>query len=120
VPERNRAPGNAVTVIVDAENVRRSQWPNLGRGELLELARAWAERTAHGDLVVFDGRPPEAAPDTVSAEPSADDWIAEHAPGAGAGVARRSIREGAAALAAEVRAHDPRSAFLRDLLGERE
>ena len=68
-----------VTVLVDAENVRRSRWPNLSRTELVERARAWA--MAHGmDLVVvFDGPPPEDAADLVAGEPSADDWLAEHA-----------------------------------------
>jgi hypothetical protein len=68
----------AVTVIVDAENVRRSQWPNLTREELVERAREWAAREAHRLLVVFDGRAPAAADDLVSAG-NADDWIAAHA-----------------------------------------
>ena len=45
--------------LVDAENVRRSQWPNLGREELVELVRAWADATGSNALVVFDGAPPE-------------------------------------------------------------
>jgi hypothetical protein len=61
-------------VVVDAENVRRSHWPNLGREELVERARAWAEREGHDLLVVFDGRAPEDAPDLVSS-PHADDEI---------------------------------------------
>jgi hypothetical protein len=44
-----------VTVIVDAENVRRSVWPNITRSELVELAEAWAEREGHRALVVFEG-----------------------------------------------------------------
>lgn len=107
-------------MIVDAENVRRSRWPNLGRGELLELARAWAERTGHGVLVVFDGRAPGAAPDTVSAEPSADDWIAENAAGHAPYWLVTSDRElrGRAGGGAERTVGG--GAFLRDLLGERE
>jgi hypothetical protein len=61
-------------VVVDAENVRRSLWPNLSREELAARARAWAEREGHELLVVFDGEPPEQAPDLVGA-PNADDEI---------------------------------------------
>jgi hypothetical protein len=57
------------TVIVDAENVRRSRWPNVSREELVDRTRAWAADRGLSSLVVFDGRAPEGA----------DDWIAEHA-----------------------------------------
>ena len=33
-------------VVVDAENVRRSRWPNLSREELVDRARAWATARA--------------------------------------------------------------------------
>jgi len=56
-----------VTVLVDAENVRRSLWPNIDRAELPELVEAWAEREGHRALVVFEG------------ETGADDWIARWA-----------------------------------------
>ena len=62
-------------VVVDAENVRRSLWPNLSHEELVERARAWAAREGHELLVVFDGEPPEDAPDLAGA-PHADDAIA--------------------------------------------
>jgi hypothetical protein len=68
-----------VTVLVDAENVRRSRWPNLSREELVEAVRAWGERTGRRVLIVFDGRAPEQADDLVGAGGSADDWLAEHA-----------------------------------------
>jgi hypothetical protein len=68
-----------VTVLVDAENVRRSRWPNLTREELVDRVRAWADRRDVDAVVVFDGRPPADAPDLVRGEPSADDWLAEHA-----------------------------------------
>jgi hypothetical protein len=68
-----------VTVLIDAENVRRSRWPNLSREELVERARAWATSTGHRVLVVFDGQAPERADDVVAAGGSADDWLAEHA-----------------------------------------
>jgi hypothetical protein len=44
--------------LVDAENVRRSEWPNIRKEELVELVRAWAEQTGSHALVVFDGKPP--------------------------------------------------------------
>jgi hypothetical protein len=64
-------------VLVDAENVRRSQWPNLSPAELVARARAWAVREGHGLLVVFDGDPPDEAPD-VEGSAYADDAIAAH------------------------------------------
>jgi hypothetical protein len=63
-------------VIVDAENVRRSLWPNLARHELVRRVRAWAGREGHDLLIVFDGSPPEDAPDLIGAA-SADDRIVE-------------------------------------------
>jgi hypothetical protein len=63
-------------VVVDAENVRRSRWPNLSREELVQRARDWASREGHDLLIVFDGEPPEVAPDLVGG-PSADDEIVE-------------------------------------------
>lgn len=67
-----------VTVLVDAENVRRSRWPNLSRLELVERTREWARATGNRVLVVFDGEAPELAADVVGAGGSADDWLAEH------------------------------------------
>jgi hypothetical protein len=61
-------------VVVDAENVRRSLWPNLSREELVARAREWATAEGHELLIVFDGGPPEEAPDLVGA-PDADDEI---------------------------------------------
>jgi hypothetical protein len=65
-------------VVVDAENVRRSLWPNLSPEELVDRVRAWARAEGHEALIVFDrGRwPGEAAPDVVAAPGSADDEIA--------------------------------------------
>jgi hypothetical protein len=70
---------NRVTVLVDAENVRRSRWPNLSREELVERVRAWADENSVDHLIVFDGRPPAEAPDLIAGAPTADDWLAEHA-----------------------------------------
>jgi hypothetical protein len=65
-------------LVVDAENVRRSAWPNVSKEELVARARAWAEREQADLLVVFDGDPPEDAPDLIgSGRRSADDVIAE-------------------------------------------
>jgi hypothetical protein len=64
-------------VVVDAENVRRSTWPNLSKEELVARARAWTAREGSDLLVVFDGDPPEVAPDLLgSGRRSADDVIA--------------------------------------------
>ena len=61
-------------VVVDAENVRRSLWPNLSRQELVARARGWAVREGHELLIVFDGEAPEDAPD-VRGSAYADDEI---------------------------------------------
>jgi hypothetical protein len=68
-------------VVVDAENVRRSIWPNLSAAELVARARAWAESEGHALLVVFDGETPEEAPDLVGSR-YADDAIAAAIEGA--------------------------------------
>lgn len=68
-------------VFVDAENVRRSQWPNLTPEELVERVSRWATDASVRAVIVFDG----TAPDVDPGEPndlvgtgweSADDWIA--------------------------------------------
>ena len=56
------------TVLVDAENVRRSRWPNLSREELEQLSRAWGATHGHEIVLVWEKR-----------GESADDWIARHA-----------------------------------------
>jgi hypothetical protein len=66
-------------VVVDAENTRRSQWPNVSREELVRRLRAWAEHDGHELLVVFDGAAPEDAPDLLGSR-NADDAIVELAP----------------------------------------
>ena len=63
-------------MVVDAENVRRSRWPNLSREELVRRTREWAALEGHELLIVFDGVPPEDAPDLVGSG-NADDAIAE-------------------------------------------
>ena len=52
------------TVLVDAENVRRSLWPNIAEDELEPLCEQWAEKNGHDVIVVWE------------ADRSADDRIA--------------------------------------------
>lgn len=52
------------TVLVDANNVRRSLWPNLSKAEVLERSHAWAEARDVEAEVVFDGR--ESADDRIA------------------------------------------------------
>jgi len=63
-------------LVVDAENVRRSLWPNISCEDLVGRAREWAKREGHDVLIVFDGEPPEQAPDLIGSR-SADDAIVE-------------------------------------------
>ncbi len=53
-------------VLVDAENVRRSVWPNLSREELVERVERWAEQEGVRAQVVFEGRG-ETADDRIVA-----------------------------------------------------
>ena len=65
-----------VTVLVDAENVRRSLWPNIGRGELVDLVERWAQQEGHKALVVFEGA--ESADDRIArwaADPEGPYWL---------------------------------------------
>jgi predicted RNA-binding protein with PIN domain len=43
------------TVLVDAENVRRSLWPNIAEDELEPLAERWADANGHEVIVVWEG-----------------------------------------------------------------
>jgi rRNA-processing protein FCF1 len=54
------------TVLVDAENVRRSVWPNIARAELEQLCHDWAREHGHDVIVVWEGA--ETADDTIAAE----------------------------------------------------
>ena len=71
-------------VLVDAENVRRSTWPNVEPPRLIERCRAWAERMGLSVELVLEGRGIEEEETyrltIVSAgEESADRWIARRA-----------------------------------------
>ena len=54
------------TVLVDAENVRRSVWPNIGRTELEQRCRDWARAHGHEVVVVWEGD--ESADDRIAWE----------------------------------------------------
>jgi len=73
-----------VTVLVDAQNVRRSLWPNLDAVELVERLGAWAADEGVQAFAVFDGPAPDATPHHAvdvagTAAESADDRIAAEA-----------------------------------------
>jgi len=51
-------------VLVDAENVRRSLWPNIPKGELQDLAAAWGDAHGHDVIVVWEGA--ESADDRIA------------------------------------------------------
>jgi hypothetical protein len=59
-------PSRRLTLFVDAENVRRSLWPNIPRDELVQLVDAWAEREGVRPVVVFEGA--ESADDRIARE----------------------------------------------------
>jgi hypothetical protein len=42
-------------ILVDAENVRRSLWPNMPGVELEERAKDWADERGHTVTVVWEG-----------------------------------------------------------------
>jgi predicted RNA-binding protein with PIN domain len=52
------------TVLVDAENVRRSLWPNMPGGELVQRSEAWGKQEGHDVRVVWEG--PESADDQIA------------------------------------------------------
>ena len=78
------------TVLIDARNVIRSRWPNVPERELVDHARAWAERHGHSLVIVFDGTAPggvvgaeELDERTIlvgSGAESADDWLIRETP----------------------------------------
>jgi hypothetical protein len=90
-------------VYIDGRNVQRSQWPNVSDEELLERARAWAERHGHEVVLVFDGEAPEGA--IGSGGESADDGLIREVPkhpGAWLVTSDRALRDAAAANAGRV------------------
>ena len=81
-PAKGRRAVEPVT-LVDAENVRRSQWPNIGREEIVELVLRWADATGAHALVVSTATRPTSEHPTVkvvgTTAESADDRIARDA-----------------------------------------
>ena len=67
-PERTAAATSGTSspliALVDAENVRRSTWPNIPADELVALCREWAERESVEVDVVFEGA--ESADDVIA------------------------------------------------------
>jgi hypothetical protein len=53
-------------VLVDAENVRRSRWPNLGKDELERLCAEWARAHGHEVRVLWETN--ETADDRIARE----------------------------------------------------
>ncbi len=54
------------TVLVDAENVRRSVWPNIARSELEQRCLEWGRAQGHDVIVVWEGA--ETADDLIASE----------------------------------------------------
>ncbi|HMI30015.1 MAG TPA: hypothetical protein VK490_09915 [Gaiellaceae bacterium] len=54
------------TVLVDAENVRRSVWPNIPREELEQRCGEWGRRHGHDVIVVWEGA--ETADDRIASD----------------------------------------------------
>jgi hypothetical protein len=54
------------TVLVDAENVRRSVWPNIARKELELRCRDWGRAQGHEVIVVWEDD--ETADDRIAWE----------------------------------------------------
>jgi len=53
-------------VLVDAENVRRSLWPNIPRDELEELTERWADQRGHDARIIWEDL--ETADDVIARE----------------------------------------------------
>ena len=112
-------------VFVDANNVRRSQWPNLSDEALVERVRAWAARHGHESVIVFDREAPggivgserlDGRTTLVGSGPeSADDWLIQEVPahpGAWLVTSDRTLREAAGGSAGRVIGG---GSFLREL-----
>jgi len=104
-----------VLVFVDANNVRRSQWPNVPDEELVVRLRAWAERHDHELVIVFDREAPggvigscrldERTTLVGSDRESADEWLIGEVParpGAWLVTSDRELRAAAGGSAARV------------------
>ena len=98
-------------MLVDAENVRRSRWPNVSPRELEERCRAWAEARGLAVMVVWER--PQSADETIAAlatelrDRGAAYWLV---------TSDRELRERAGGGAQRVIGG---GSFLSELLGER-
>jgi hypothetical protein len=103
------------TVLVDARNVLRSQWPNLPEEELVAQASGWARRNGHEVVLVFDGKAPGGIVGTDRHDAtttlvgtggeSADDWLIREAsryPGAWLVTSDRALRDAAGGQASKL------------------
>lgn len=113
------------TVLIDGRNVQRSRWPNLTDDELVERARAWAERNRKRIVIVFDGKASSGIVGTEELDDrtmlvgtggeSADDWLIREAPnypGAWLVTSDRALRQAAGGRAERVIGG---GSFLREL-----
>jgi hypothetical protein len=114
-----------VLVFVDANNVRRSQWPNLTDVQLVERVRSWAQRHEHESVIVFDRAAPggvvgserldERTTVVGSGAQSADEWLIGEVPvhpGAWLVTSDRALREAAGGSAGRLIGG---GSFLREL-----
>jgi len=64
-----------LVVFVDAENVRRSAWPNVSPSDLVDLVESWAAREDVEPRVVFEGA--ETADDRIAREAAGEEryWL---------------------------------------------
>ncbi len=112
-------------VFVDANNVRRSRWPNVSADELVERVRLWAERHGHESVVVFDHEAPGGIVGSErldrrttlvgSGAESADEWLIQEVPahaGAWLVTSDRALREAAGGSAGRLIGG---GSFLREL-----
>jgi len=97
------------TVLVDARNVLRSQWPNVPEQELVRRCLDWADRHDHEVVLVFDGKAPgmvvERGTLVGSGGESADEWLIREAPrypGSWLVTSDRALREAVGSNAARV------------------
>lgn len=129
MPADSHRSGPRLDVLVDAENVRRSRWPNVRRDRLVELVSRWAGERGHRAVIVFDGQAPGGLVGERALEDgtqlvgtgrgSADDWLAGAAESRRASArpyilvtSDRNLRERAASGAEDVIGG---GAFLREL-----
>jgi hypothetical protein len=113
------------TVLIDARNVLRSQWPNVPEEHLVRRVLDWAARHGHEVVLVFDGKAPggvvgeqrldERGTLVGSGKESADEWLIREAPrfrDAWLVTSDRALREAAGGNAARMVGG---GAFLREL-----